>query len=278
MAYEQGIAILWHRRDLRIEDNAGLYRALKSGVPVLPLFIFDREILDDLEAKADARVEFIYDRVIGLQHAYANAGGAMLVYYGRPEEVWPEVLRSYPVKHVYTNRDYEPYAKGRDSALVKQFEAEGITFNDYKDQVIFDRDEVLSQNGKPYGVFTPYKRAWLAKLNAFYQKAYPVEAYFNHLAKVEVPHPPTLSAMGFERKGEPFPSDLPDGEVIRNYDEIRNTPAVESSRESLALRFGTVSIRKLVREAGAMNEKYLSELIWRDFFFATPLPPARNSL
>jgi len=171
------INIFWFRRDLRLYDNAGLYHALKSDRPVLPLFIFDRNILDQLDEKADARVQFIRDTLEAMQEELGKRGEGLEVHYGFPEGVFSQLLSKYEIGHVFTNRDYEPYARQRDEAVAKLLEKAGVSFHSFKDQVIFDKGEVVKEDGTPYTIFTPYSRRWKALLNDHYLQAYPVEKY-----------------------------------------------------------------------------------------------------
>ena len=172
---KEKIGIFWFRRDLRLNDNAGLYHALKSGLKVLPLFIFDKNILDKLEDKDDARITVIYQEIETLNALIQKKNSSILVKYGKPDEVWASILSDYDVKEVYTNNDYEPYAFDRDDALNTYFSKKDITFHTYKDQVIFEKSEITKDDGKPYVVFTPYKRKWLLNLNNFYIKPYQTE-------------------------------------------------------------------------------------------------------
>ncbi len=263
----QKIAFFWHRRDLRLEDNAGLYHALKSGYKVLPIFIFDQNILDKLEDKHDRRVEFIHKALSEMQEKLIAFGSTMIVKFGKPNEVWQQILQDFNVAEVYTNHDYEKYGVERDKQIGEMFNAKGIAFYTFKDQTIFEKNEVLSGAGTPYTVFTPYSRKWKETLNDFYLKSYPNETYFeNFLAykKVEIP---TLSDIGFEEVGEAFPKKEIREELILKYEELRDFPSISgTSRLSVHLRFGTVSIRKLVQKALTLNEKWLNELIWRDFY------------
>jgi deoxyribodipyrimidine photo-lyase len=161
------INICWFRRDLRLHDNAALYHALRGEIPVLLLFIFDKNILDDLHDPKDARVTFIYQQLQDIEMKLQKKGSSLLVKYGTPEQAWAEVLKDYTVKNVYTNHDYEPYAAERDDALAEYLRSEEIQLYTYKDQVIFEKDEVVKSDGKPYTVFTPYFRQWMLKLNDF---------------------------------------------------------------------------------------------------------------
>lgn len=262
------ISIFWFRRDLRLHDNAGLYHALKKGMPVLPIFIFDKNILDKLEDKRDRRVEFIHQALTEIQASLQELGSSLLVKYGTPEEVFPELLNQYDIASIFTNHDYELYADERDESVREFVTSENIDFNTYKDQVIFEKKEVLSGTGTPYTVFTPYSRKWKEKLNDFYLKSYPTEKYFKHFFQTQPFEIPTLASMGFEAIGTNFPTKVLRDSIVKNYAEKRDFPAiVGTSRLSVHLRFGTLSIRELARKANTLSETWLNELIWRDFYF-----------
>ena len=264
----QPISIFWFRRDLRLQDNAGLYHALKSGVSVLPIFIFDKHILDKLEDRTDKRVDFIHQTLQQLKQELVTLGSDLRVFYSTPDEVWPQLINEYNITGVYTNHDYEPYAISRDEKVRNLLALHNISFNTYKDQCIFEYDEVLKDDGKPYTVFTPYSKKWRAKLNDFYLRAYPTERYFQHLFKPTQPHVlPTLEQMGFQASGHVFPSKEVAQGIIKNYDKTRDFPAIQgTSLLGIHFRFGTISIRVKARKALALNQTYLNELIWRDFY------------
>lgn len=269
---EQEIVIFWHRRDLRLEDNAGLFHALKSGLPVLPLFIFDQEILNKLGDPSDQRVSFIHHWLYKLKDALKKMGSDIYVCYGSPAQVWEVLVQEFNVKAVYTNHDYEPYAKKRDTSVEAFLEQQGIEFHSFKDQCIFEKDEVLKDDGKPYTVFTPYSRKWAKKLmidqtNEFV-RAYPTEEYFDNFFQVKQTfHLPSLEEIGFVPTDKPFPDRKIDERIIENYATQRDIPAVRgTTRLSVHLRFGTVSIRKLARIGLKTSQKWLNELVWRDFY------------
>ncbi len=266
MPDKKSINLFWFRRDLRLHDNAGFYRALKSDKPVLPVFIFDTVILDKLDDKDDARVTFIYRCLADMNKQLKKSGSAILIKNTSPENAWKEILEEYKVDTVFTNQDYEPYAKERDAAITQILADKGSRFCAYKDQVIFDREEILKADGKPYTVFTPYKRKWLDKLNDFYLKSYPTEKYFENLLKIKLQFP-TLKSIGFTESSLPIPGQEYKS-VIADYAKTRDFPALDgTSRISHHLRFGTVSIRELATEANQSAEKtWLNELIWRDFY------------
>ena len=268
------ICIFWHRRDLRIHDNAGLAAALASGMLVLPLFIYDREILDQLPDKADARLTFIHDEVEKLAAWTEEAGGTFVARYGKPLQVLEQLLKDFDVAAVYTNEDYEPYATERDEAVGKLLKKNDVKFHLHKDQVVFAKDEVLTKSGTVPKVFSPYLKAYTEKLTDDLLEPYASKADFkqenlHHLSKEQAGERPTLASMGFERKEQYFPPvALPADSVVRTYHKTRNTPGNEdgTTRESLNLRFGTLSVREVMQQAKKLNKKLLAEIIWRDFF------------
>jgi deoxyribodipyrimidine photo-lyase len=258
------ISVFWFRRDLRVHDNHGFFQALQGKYPVLPLFIFDRHILDDLEDRDDARLGFIHRQIEALKQTC----GALHAEYGFPLEIWQKLLDTLPIQTVYTNRDYEPYALERDTGVEALLKERGIPLHTFKDHVVFQYDEVLKDDGKPYTVFTPYSRKWKARLQQEGIPEYPSE---NHLGNIwkEAPDSaiPSLAEMGFEPSMLDFPpTSVPQGR-IRSYDKTRDFPAIEgTSRLGVHFRFGTISIRQKARKALELNETFLNELIWRDFY------------
>ena len=268
------INIHWFRRDLRLEDNASLYYALKSKEPVQCLFIFDKNILDELP-KDDLRVTFIYNTIINLNKKLNELGTSLIVKYGKPIEVWKELIKEHDIKEVFTNRDYESYALKRDNELNETFAAKNIIFNTYKDHVIFEGNEVLKDDGKPYTVFTPYKKKWLLKFESgisndktFYFKPYSTQKYFKNFSFQKIKEKiPTLESMGFVKSSLDLPSQEVKQGIIKTYDQTRDIPSVlGTSRLGIHFRFGTISIRDKARKAQKLNATYLSELIWRDFY------------
>lgn len=261
------VNVFWFRRDLRLEDNAGLYHALKQENPVLPIFIFDTNILDELENKADRRVEFIHAALEKLQQQLVKRGASLEVYHGTPVTIFKQLLSKHNIQKVFTNHDYEPYAIIRDKAVRQLLQEKGITFHTYKDQVIFEKNEVIKDDGKPYTVFTPYSKRWLATLNDFYAEAYHVEKRLDNFFQQAAKPLPSLDATGFQKTGLPFPAAVPDDDILRHYEQQRDLPALAgTSRMGVHLRFGTVSIRSLVRQATKLSPVYLKELIWREFY------------
>lgn len=261
------VIIFWFRRDLRLHDNAGLYHALKAGKPVLPIFIFDTAILNALEDKQDRRVEFIYSILESLERELNEIGSSIKVMYGNVEEVFKQLMEEYLIHSVYCNEDYEPIAIERDANISKLLQQKGRQFFSYKDQVVLAKDEVLKDNQSPYTVFTPYMKKYKTVLNSFLLSSYPVKKYFKNFIQYKCENWPSLHELGFVKGIVEFiPFKLPE-RIIANYHEMRDIPAVYgTSRISIHLRFGTVSIREVMKRAMQLNEKWFNELIWREFY------------
>ena len=261
-------ALFWHRRDLRINDNKGLFEALKQNEIVHPIFIFDKSILDKLPNN-DQRILFIYQEIESLKKSYQNLGSDLWVYYGEPSEIIPKIAQELNCSSVYFNNDYEPYALQRDQEIQVSLNNIKIEFIGNKDHVIFEKNEVLKDDGKPYTIFTPYSRKWKANLKEEDLREYSIEKYSGNLVQKQQEEALiTLEEMGFESKVlHDFPDRIAKNEILKNYHLSRNFPAVKgTSKLSLHLRFGTISIRKLALIAREQNETYLNELIWRDFY------------
>lgn len=259
--------LFWFRRDLRLFDNAGLFEALKRETNVLPVFIFDEDILKKLP-EADLRVQFIFETIETLKKELQKKKCDLLVEIGKPLEVWKKLIEQYQVKAIYTNHDYEPYAIARDEKVAKLCAQNKIEFKTFKDQVIFEDKEVVTDQENPYTVYTPYKKKWLKALSPFYLKSYPVELYEDNYAKVKPTSMPSLKQLGFEEQKFIFPSTEVSTAVLKNYAKTRDIPSLENGTSHLGmhLRFGTVSIREMAREGKEHSEVWLSELVWRDFF------------
>lgn len=264
---KEEIVVMWFRRDLRLDDNAALYRALKSGTRVLPIFIFDSNILDALSSKQDARVTFIHQEVARLKMDLEKMGSSLLTFNTTPVQAFSQLLKDYNVTKVFSNRDYETYAQQRDREIFELLAKSNIEFKGAKDHVIFEKDEVTKDDGKPYTVFTPYSKKWKAKLNEYYIKPYSTEKYFKNLLPCKPLKMHTLAEMGFDKSELDFPGRKANIDIIKNYEKYRDIPSMAgTSRLSLHLRFGTISIRKLTAIAKQQSEKWLNELIWRDFY------------
>ncbi len=262
------IAICWLRRDLRLEDNAALFHALKMYQNVLPLFIFDSDILSKLSDKEDARVSFLYQEVNTLADTLQSEfDTSMLVRIGSPMEVWQSILAEYNIAAVFTNHDFEPYAIARDNRVRELLDTYAIPFYTFKDHVVFEKSEVVKEDGLPYTVFTPYSKKWRAKLSPFYYKSYPILDYARHFFKTSRFVIPTLNELGFEPTQIEIPARVVSAEVINKYTEQRDIPSIlGTSRLGLHLRFGTLSIRKLLAYSLDKNQTFVNELIWRDFY------------
>jgi deoxyribodipyrimidine photo-lyase len=258
------VTFFWYRRDLRLEDNIGLYQALKSKYSVIPLFIFDDSILDNLP-KNDARVSFIHESLSKINVQLQEIGSSLLVKKGKTLDVWQVLLKEYDVKEVFFNKDYEPYAIGRDTAICNELEANKTSCYTFKDQVIFEEKEITKADGLPYTVYTPFKNKWLEK----YKTMAPVQEYdasdmFSNFYKCDFAFP-SLKQIGFEES--PIKVKPHNLKYIADYQDTRDFPAMDkTSYLSPHLRFGTVSVRKLVNWAFHKNDVFLSELIWREFF------------
>lgn len=259
--------LFWFRRDLRLHDNAALHEALRQHKEVQPIFIFDTSILERLGDKQDARVTFIYDTIAQLKTQLQLVGADLRVYHGHPLEIISKLVSEEAITHVYTNRDYEPLAQKRDNEIYAHLKQKNIQFIGKKDHVIFDKNEVLKKDGTPYSVFTPYSKVWKEKLTPFYYLSYPTEKYFENFRKVAASTMTPMSTLGFLRSTLPVPTYNVSAELSSKYKERRDFPALGgTSKISIYLRFGVVSIREMVQLAMAHNETWLNELIWRDFY------------
>ena len=264
-----GLSIFWFRRDLRLEDNAGLFAALESGFPVLPIFIFDPEILGSLP-EDDARVSFIHRNLQYIRERLASEyQRSLAIYHGDPLAVIEELIASYPIKAVYTNEDYEPYARKRDKEIKDLLSGLNIGFHAFKDQVVFAKDEITKDDGNPYVVYTPFMRKWKSKLDPEkHLTQFDCHKHLHKLAELPDLPNPSLQDLGFT----PSKIQVPDYHIalslLDKYGDTRDFPALNgTSRLGSHLRFGTVSIRHLVKKGlQSKTETFLNELIWREFF------------
>ena len=264
----QPINIFWFRRDLRLHDNVGFYEALQSKNKVLPVFIFDSEILEYLP-QDDARVTFIYETLQHMRQLLQDAyGSGIAFYHGYPITVFKQLLEDYRIETVYTNHDYEPYAVKRDSEINDLLNSYNVSFKTYKDQVIFEKDEIIKGNGTPYMVYTPYMKQWKALFKTHPLRIYDTKPHFHNLIQqTNLPHV-NLSELGFKLASQKITDYIVTPSLIQNYEATRNFPAKDStSHLGPHLRFGTVSIRDMVQKAVTeKNEVFWQELIWREFF------------
>ncbi len=261
------INIFWFRRDLRLDDNAGFYHALKGKNKVLPVFIFDKEILEKLEDKEDARLQFIHDNLSDMNEELAKNGGGISFYYSSPLEAWKKIIEDYDIDEVFTNEDYEPYAIKRDEKISKLLEKNQIKFHSFKDQVIFHKDDVLKNDGKPYTVFTPFKNKWLSQFDISLCEAFGSKKLLKNIFQQKKTNIPTLKSMGFEKAQVHNKVSSIKKPIVENYDKNRDFPAIVGTTHlGLHLRFGVVSVRKCVKVGHALNQVWLSELVWREFF------------
>lgn len=261
------LTVFWFRRDLRLHDNAGLYHALRQGDPVLPVFIFDTNIPNQLENRQDGRVVFIHAAILQLQQELQAMGSTLQVFHDTPLGAFTQLLKQYTIGSVYANHDYEIYAKDRDEAVRILLNEQNVPLHTYKDQVIFEKNEVLKEDGKPYTVFTPYSKRWLATINDFYAKSYPVKKYFHNFYKQSPIIVPSLRAIGFQSGEQVFPGKELKKILLEKYSEQRDYPAIPgTSRLGVHLRFGTVSIRNIFQQSQSLSATFVNELIWRDFY------------
>lgn len=262
----QQITLFWFRRDLRLEDNTGLFQALKNEKNILPLFIFDSQILDKLEDKSDARVSFIHLQLQNIHQKLGQYGSSILIKYGKPAEIYHELLSVYDIQKVYTNSDYEPYARERDQKVSELLKQKNIPLLSYKDHVIFEPEEIQNGAGSFYKVFTPFSRVWLSKFQT--QKPVINRDFVSENFLKTTPIPIIkLEEMGFSMTEIPLPSLRVDEAIVAHYDQTRNFPSQNgTSRLGVHLRFGTISIRQLALTASSLNATFLNELIWREFY------------
>jgi deoxyribodipyrimidine photo-lyase len=265
---KQKVDFFWFRRDLRLEDNHGLYQALSGGNPVQCVFVFDINILDKLSNRTDARVAFIHEQLLSIDEQLRKSGGSLITHYGTPDEAWEKWTTEFNVGCVYANHDYEPYARKRDEGIGLFLANRNISFQTFKDQVIFEKSEVVKDDGLPYTVFTPYKNKLLKKLVPADLKPFASEKCLSHILQHDSKGIHTLEEMGFKKSDIPFPPSRLNPEILQYYKERRDIPSLPAtSRLSVHLRFGTVSIRKLAQSALSLkSEAWMNELIWRDFY------------
>ena len=260
------ISIFWFRRDLRLKDNHGLYQALESGKKVLPIFIFDEDILDLLENKSDKRVDFIVQALQTLNSFLKSKNKGIKIFKGKPLEIYKKLSQNYVIEAVYCNEDYEPYAIKRDQEIADFLASKNINFHKFKDQVIFHKDEIVKADKKPYTVYTPYSKLWLNEFQKVDLQGFPSEKKLDNL--LDIPFEELkIEDIGFQKTNLAFEIPEADLHIIKTYEETRNFPAVKGTTQlGVHLRFGTISVRKLAKIAKENNLTFLKELIWREFF------------
>ena len=260
------ISIFWFRRDLRLKDNHGLYQALESGKKVLPIFIFDEDILDLLENKSDKRVDFIVQALQTLNSFLKSKNKGIKIFKGKPLEIYKKLSQNYEIEAVYSNEDYEPYAIKRDQEIANFLASKNIAFHQFKDQVIFHKDEIVKADKKPYTVYTPYSKLWLNEFQKVDLQGFPSEKKLDNL--LDIPYEEfKIEDIGFQKTDLAFEVPEADLHIIKTYEETRNFPAVKGTTQlGVHLRFGTISVRKLAKIAKENNLTFLKELIWREFF------------
>ena len=261
------ISIFWFRRDLRLHDNIALFNALKSGEKVLPIFIFDTSILDKLP-KNDARVSFIIKELRSMNEHLKSFDASIDILHGKPIEVFESLIKKYQIASVFTNQDYEPYAIRRDQEILELLKSENISFNSFKDQVIFEKNEITKKDGNPYVVYTPYSKKWIEAYEQINHIHYSSEDLLSQLYTQSKAKELTLEELGFVETNTPIKNYIFNSRIINEYEETRNFPALDNtSKLGPHLRFGTVSVRQMVSRAEEQeNKTFLKELIWREFF------------
>lgn len=257
--------IHWFRRDLRLEDNAALSAATHHGAEVVPVFIFDKAILEKLEDEDDSRVSFIHDTLANIQQRLRGLGSDIRVYHGSVSECWEQIVREWQPRAVFTNEDYEPYARERDSEVREHLSHSEIEFHQFKDHVVFHKDEVVKDNGQPYTVYTPYRKKWMSLFTKDLIEEKPVD--LGQMAKLKARELISLEELGFRRSEIQVPPADTSESLLKNYAKTRDLPAVQGTAHiSTHLRFGTVSTRACYRKAWDTSETWVGELIWRSFF------------
>lgn len=259
------INIFWFRRDLRLQDNNALNVALQSDQKVLPIFIFDIEILDQLENKYDRRVDYIHQALEGINEELKNYQSGIKTYIGKPSEIFKEIIKEFDVETVFCNRDYEPQARNRDKEIYDFLQKNNVEFKGFKDQVIFEKNEIVKNDGLPYTVYTPFSKKWKEK---FHQtEIHSTQTHFENFYSFKAKNIHSLKEIGFEKTDMVFVEPVLDKKIIESYDRNRDFPALDqTTRLGIALRFGTISVRQCVKYASEHNETWLNELIWREFF------------
>ena len=261
------VNIFWFRRDLRLDDNIGLYNSLNSGLPVLPLFIFDKNILDKLDNKNDQRVSFIHAALSEMKEKLKKINSDILIIHSTPEKAFEKITKDFEINKVFTNEDYEPYATKRDEKIKKMLEKDSIEFESFKDQCIFAKDDVLKNDGNPYSVYTPYKNKWLSQLEPKHIMSIDCKKYHKNFLKDCEFEIPTFKSLGFDDCSQTKLSKSIQKNKVEKYDQNRDLPYIDGTTKiSVHLRFGTISPRKCVQIAKELNDVWLSELIWREFY------------
>ena len=263
----ENVNVFWFRRDLRIDDNHGLFQALNAGLPVVPVFIFDPAILIQFPNSNDARLTFIHRCLTDLDLEFRKFNSSLQVYVSSPEVVFGQLAAKYLIHSVYTNTDYEPSANLRDQKVAQSLRDKGIEFHSFKDQIIFHQNEVVKAGGSPYTIFTPYRKKWKEKLASYPIPVYESEKHLHSLKHLSSDYFPELAEIGYQIQDRSFPDKKIDQILIENYAKTRDFPAENgTSKLGIHLRFGTLSIRKLTQFAKMHSEVFLNELIWRNFY------------
>lgn len=270
MTSQDGLSVFWFRRDLRLHDNAALNYALNSGHKVLPIFIFDKNILNKLENKADRRVDFIYRHLNLINEQLIKYGSSLHCFFDTPLKTYENLINQHNIKTVYANEDYEPYSQNRDEQINDFLKVSGTEFKLYKDQVIFEKNEILKSDGTPYTVFTPYSKIWKNEFHNTDIKTFDNNSLVKNYYKTKPLNIIPLDTIGFKKTDLININPEINNDLIINYHNTRNFPFIENGTSNLSvhLRFGNISIREVAKIAANINETFLNELIWREFFMS----------
>jgi len=261
------VNIFWFRRDLRVDDNHGLFEALNDALPVVPVFIFDPAILAQFPNPTDSRLTFIHHCLSSLDREFRKCNSSLQVYFSSPEVVFGRLAAKYSIRSVFTNTDYEPSSILRDQKVAKILQAKGIEFRSFKDQVVFHHNEITKADGSPYTVFTPYSRKWKEKLSSESIPVFESGKLLSNLKHLSSDYFPDLSEIGYQTQYIRFPVKEFDDVLVESYAKTRDIPAENgTSKLGIHLRFGTISIRKLTQFAQIHSQIFLNELIWRNFY------------
>ncbi len=262
----QNYSIFWFRRDLRLHDNKALYHALKNEENVIPVFIFDENIINSLPEN-DARVEFIFSSLTKINQILEKSHKSLWIFKGKPIEIFCFLVKKYDIKSVYTNKDHEPYGINRDEELNLMLKKENIAFKSFLDHLLFEKEEILKNDGLPYQVFTPYSRKCREVLTKKHFEYYSSEKLTSNFTDTKPPLKYDFNRLGFKTSDIPIPSSDNKESIIDKYDQTRNYPSIKgTTRLGIHLRFGTISLRQLARESNALNSVFFNELLWREFY------------
>lgn len=265
--FKNKVTIFWFRRDLRLDDNHGFFKALKENKNVIPIFIFDSNILSKLP-KNDTRVSFIQEQISKINIELQKNKSTLLTFFGEPLTIFQKLTEKFHITCIFSNKDYESYGIKRDKEVTELLKSKNISFKSFKDHVIFEENEIVKKDGLPYKVYTPYSKKWLTEINKKQLEQYPSENLLKNLHPLNKEEVLTLNEIGFTKSKIEIPEFNINENLIDTYEAKRNFPAINgTSKLGIHLRFGSISTRKAVLKAKKSNNiTFLKELIWREFF------------